>query len=144
MVIVIKKTTFNNLQKDIINSIKKAELNLLSDKKLADTYAFRLANFSARSYRARVSNAPYNYRSKNPGPWSRGGGTPLEKSIYVERVDKGYSVGIKKEGDSKNKGALPPTVYYAFGAKKYLKETKASLKKNAKKLMYDIISNKKG
>ena len=53
-----------------------------------------VAQTVARSLRARVSRAPYNYRSNKPGPHSRSGGTPLEKSIQVVQAGDGFEVVI--------------------------------------------------
>lgn len=137
---VVSIREFGREMNKILNQIKK---EIIKDKRLADIYSQRLANFSARSYRARVSNAPYNYRSDKAGQWSRGGGVPLEKSVFVKRTKDGYSVGIKKSGNSKLKGAIAPTVYYKFGAIKYLHDTTASLHMNKNKLLQDILINKK-
>ena len=78
-----------------------------------------VADTIARSWRARVSNAPYNYRSDRPGLHSRTGGTPLEKSIRVDRVNENhYNIVILDSPSAAPPEARPPAyANYAVGSR---------------------------
>ena len=144
MVIVkTKRVTLNNLKNSIFAAILEAEEQIRKDEIDADKFAKRLAEFAARSYRARVSSAPYNYRSLHPGPWSRRGGRPLEKSVIASKRAKSYTVYIENNGNVRKKGTFKPTEYAFLGAKKYLDRTSESILKNYKKIIGKIISNKR-
>jgi len=77
-------------------------------------HLLRTAQFLARSLRARISKAPYNYRSDKPGPWSRKGGRPAEKSVRIDVKNKDEIRVYIQDSGSSGFGVLPPSAYMAL------------------------------
>jgi len=108
VIIDIKKDSdFKKVDKEIIRIANHETLRLFKRVRNA---SYRISQHIIRSLRARLANAPYSSRSKKPGPWSRYGGRPSERSVRLKTTQKAYRIYIENSGLNR-RDVLKPSEY---------------------------------
>lgn len=104
---------------DVVRQISKKEIGTVETK--VSHILGGVAKTIARSWRARVSTAPYGFngKSRKKGRHTRSGGVPLERSIKVEKATRRkYLIKVVDMGGNAPEHSKP-SAYANYDSNRY-------------------------